>query len=53
VLATGLGGTLEGDAARVGAYQGAMVASALMFAVAALVSLRVRDSDAAATMARS
>lgn len=50
VLANGIAGsTIASD--RVSGYQAAMVASALMFAVAGLLALRVRDSDAAATMA--
>ncbi len=50
VLATGLAGssTLDG---RVDGYQSAMFVSALFFAVAALISLWIRDEDAAATMA--
>jgi len=50
VLANGLAGTTI-VTERVGAYQAAMLASALMFAVAGLLALRVRDEDAAATMA--
>lgn len=51
VLANGLGGA--GAIDRIGAYQAAMLASALMFAVAAVFALRLRDSDVAATMATS
>lgn len=50
VLANGLAGsTLPAD--RVAGYQAAMLASALMFAVAGLFVFRLRDRDAAATMA--
>jgi len=50
VLANGIAGsTIAAD--RVVGYQQALVASALMFAVAALVTLWVRDRDVAATMA--
>ena len=51
VLAAGLAGTSVGDAARVDAFQTAMVVSAALFAVGAVVGWRIRDSDAAATMA--
>lgn len=50
VLANGIAGTtVVGE--RVSGYQTAMLASALMFAVAGLLALRLRDTDAAATMA--
>jgi len=50
VLANGIAGsTITAD--RVSGYQTAMLASALMFAVAGLLTLRLRDKDAAATMA--
>ena len=50
VLANGLAGTSLASE-RVGAYQQALLASALLFAVAAILALWVKDSDAAATMA--
>jgi len=50
VLANGIAGSTS-LAERVNGYQTAMMASALMFAVAGLLALRLRDSDAAATMA--
>ena len=50
VLANGIAGTtVVGEC--VSGYQTAMLASALMFAVAGLLALRLRDTDAAATMA--
>ena len=50
VLANGIAGsTIAAD--RLNGYQNAMLASALMFAVAGLLTLRLRDKDAAATMA--
>lgn len=49
VLANGIAGSTIA-AERVSGYQQAMLASALMFAVAGLLALRVRDRDAAATM---
>jgi len=50
VLANGLAGATS-ITDRVDAYQVAMLASAVMFAVAAIVAMRLRDSDVAATMA--
>lgn len=49
VLANGIAGSTI-TAERVSGYQTAMLASALMFAVAGLLALRLRDTDAAATM---
>jgi MFS family permease len=51
VLANGVSGSTFASE-RVNGYQQAMLASALMFAVAGLLALWVRDDDAAATMAR-
>lgn len=53
VLASGLRGHEAGAVERVGAYQWAMVASALMFVVGFFVAFTVKDEDAAATMAAS
>lgn len=53
VLAAGLRGDAVDTASRTSAYQVAMLASALMFAVAAVVALFVKDEDAAATLAPS
>ena len=50
VLANSIAGSTI-TAERVSGYQTAMLASALMFAVAGLLALRLRDADAAATMA--
>ncbi len=50
VLANGIAGaTIASE--RVSGYQSAMLASALLFAVAAVFALGIRDEDAAATMA--
>ena len=50
VLANGIGGsTLAAD--RIDGYQLALMASAVMFAVAALLTIPLRDRDAAPTMA--
>lgn len=51
VLANGIAGSTFASE-RVNGYQQAMLASALMFALAGLLALWVRDDDAAATMAR-
>ena len=52
VLSAGLANTVVGSTARIGAYQQAMVISAVMFVLALVAATRLRDEDAAATMAR-
>lgn len=51
VLASRLIGTVEGAPERVGGYQLALLVTALFFGLAAVISLWIRDEDAAATMA--
>ncbi len=51
VLVSGIGTSLGSSADRLDAYRNAFIASALMFVVAAVMALRIKDTDAAATMA--
>jgi len=52
ILASGFARDVEDSANRVDSYQNAILVTAALFAVAAVIALWIKDEDAAATMAR-